>query len=273
MCAAHGTTIGQHPLEILACPADGSRLRPTDADAHHFDCLSDAVLEHVRQYSLFGQVEQYFDPYQWQCLIDVACGASCRLSMPACWPCRSATRSRILAPNFFSYIASAVQRVAGAGDTTWQHDSFSCGGWTRSRVPAGSSDRGRRDAEECCGLHGPSCAVLSSCPQCSCQFLLSSHFAAVCCDGARECRARECSIHSFLCPWFANLSHLRVLSRGRSTEENRAHVRPVVAWSGSRPQLYRVIRRTAGHFCEPLDVSPAARERLVDELSARQPLP
>lgn len=47
-------------------------------DKSSFDCMSDSVLEEVRNHTLLGQVERYFDPSQWQRVIDVGCGASAR---------------------------------------------------------------------------------------------------------------------------------------------------------------------------------------------------
>jgi len=47
-------------------------------DARSFDCMSEIVLEEVRNHTLLGEVEQYFDPGQWQRVVDVGCGASAR---------------------------------------------------------------------------------------------------------------------------------------------------------------------------------------------------
>jgi ubiquinone/menaquinone biosynthesis C-methylase UbiE len=47
-------------------------------DKSSFDCMSDSVLEEVRNHTLLGEVERYFDPGQWQRVIDVGCGASAR---------------------------------------------------------------------------------------------------------------------------------------------------------------------------------------------------
>jgi|GEM_PF-253635 len=63
---------------VTAVELDVSRTVQSHYDAHHFDCMSDAVLEHVRATTLLGQVERQFDPRDWRCLIDVGCGASCR---------------------------------------------------------------------------------------------------------------------------------------------------------------------------------------------------
>jgi len=40
--------------------------------------MSDVVLEEVRNHTLLGAVERYFDPGEWQCILDVGCGASAR---------------------------------------------------------------------------------------------------------------------------------------------------------------------------------------------------
>ena|GEM_PF-1424064 len=47
-------------------------------DVRSFDCMSEIVLEEVRNHTLLGEVEQYFDPGQWQRVVDVGCGASAR---------------------------------------------------------------------------------------------------------------------------------------------------------------------------------------------------
>ena len=47
-------------------------------DTRSFDCMGDAVLESVRNQTLLGEVERYFQPDQWQRIIDVGCGASAR---------------------------------------------------------------------------------------------------------------------------------------------------------------------------------------------------
>jgi SAM-dependent methyltransferase len=47
-------------------------------DEHSFDCMSDVVLEEVRNHTLLGEVERYFDPGEWQYIVDVGCGASVR---------------------------------------------------------------------------------------------------------------------------------------------------------------------------------------------------
>ena len=47
-------------------------------DARSFDCMSEIVLEEVRNHTLLGEVEQHFDLSQWQRVLDVGCGASAR---------------------------------------------------------------------------------------------------------------------------------------------------------------------------------------------------
>ena len=47
-------------------------------DARSFDCMGDTVLEEVRDSTLLGKVEQYFDPGQWRRVVDAGCGASAR---------------------------------------------------------------------------------------------------------------------------------------------------------------------------------------------------
>jgi SAM-dependent methyltransferase len=49
-------------------------------DAHGFDCMSDLVLEEVRNRTLLGTVEQHFELDQWRLILDVGCGASARTS-------------------------------------------------------------------------------------------------------------------------------------------------------------------------------------------------
>ena len=53
-------------------------------DARSFDCMSEIVLDEVRNHTLLGEVEQHFsdvpirDFSQWQRVLDVGCGASAR---------------------------------------------------------------------------------------------------------------------------------------------------------------------------------------------------
>lgn len=47
-------------------------------DVRSFDCMSELVLEEVRNRTLLGDVERYFDLSRWRFILDVGCGASAR---------------------------------------------------------------------------------------------------------------------------------------------------------------------------------------------------
>jgi len=77
---------GQSPSPSLGRGAGGEGQPTADIirtvqqhyDARSFDCMSEIVLDEVRNHTLLGEVAQHFDLSQWQRVLDVGCGASAR---------------------------------------------------------------------------------------------------------------------------------------------------------------------------------------------------